>query len=262
MAALIDFVERGTGRIPLVLLHGIGFGAESFAAQLVALGRERRVVAWNMPGYGASPPVESLTFPLLAKALVALLDRLGAERADLVGHSMGGMVALEALATYPERVRSAVLTATTPLFGSRDGSFQDTFIRARTAPLDAGLSMRELAETAVPELVGEGADPATIEALKEAMGGVPPATWRAVLRCLATFDRHDSLAAIRVPVLAIAGEQDRSAPLKTMARMADAIPGARLVVFPGCGHVPMAERPEAFNREVAHFLADLPNSPA
>ena len=90
------------------------------------------------------------------------------------------------------------------------------------------------------------------------MSQVPEPTFRAAIRCLVTFDRRADLARIAVPTLLIAGEEDTNAPLKTMTRMAEAIPGARLEVLRGIGHLAPLECPDRFADIVRQFLAELP----
>src|SRR5262249_11910559 len=93
-APRIAHLERGTGA-PVVFLHGVGGGADCWAPQLDHVGARYRAIAWDMPGYGGSAPLPETTFCALANALARLLDTLDVAAAHLVGHSMGGMVALE-----------------------------------------------------------------------------------------------------------------------------------------------------------------------
>jgi pimeloyl-ACP methyl ester carboxylesterase len=242
----------------LVLMHGIGGGAETFAPQLDGLSDAFDVVAWNMPGYGGSPLAGEMTFAGLADALEGLLDELGAAKADLLGHSIGGMVAQEFVATRPGRVRSLVLSGTTAAFGSKDGSFQEKFVNDRLAPLDAGQTMAELAAVAAERLIGPAADPAAGPAIRAAMAAVPPDAYRAAIKCLASFDRFADMAAIAVPTLLIAGEVDRNAPARTMESMSRRIAGAGYACLPATGHMAPLEQPAAFNALVREFLAGVP----
>ncbi len=238
----------------VVLLHGIG-GAAWGPMLPVLAGCD--VLDWPLPGYGGSAKLADMNFPALAKALRDAMDARGMARADIIGHSIGGMVAQELFALYPARVRSLLLYATTPSFGGRDPSFAEAFLRARLGPLDAGLSMAEAAPRMLDGLMGEGADRAAAPSAIAALSAVPEAVYRATLRCLTTFDRRDTLARIAVPALLIAGEQDQAAPLRTMQRMAEAIPAARLVVIPRVGHLAHLERPAIFNAVVVSFLASV-----
>ena len=243
------FLEHGAGA-PLALLHGIGG-----AAHLWAPVHGRRTLAWNQPGYGRTALPDPLTFAALADALARDLDAAGVERADLVGHSMGGMIALEFALAHPERVERLVLYATTPAFGGRDPAFARDFLAARLGPLDAGRSMAECAATLAGGMCAPGADPAAEPAAIAAMAEVPEATYRATLACLATFDRRSGLPRLAAPTVLIAGEQDAVAPPRTMQRMAEAIAGARLIVVPGAGHLAHLEQPAAFGAALEEALA-------
>ncbi|MGH7003912.1 MAG: alpha/beta fold hydrolase, partial [Alphaproteobacteria bacterium] len=140
-----SYAAAGTGPRTLLFLHGIGGNRDSFAEQLPRLAKDWRVLSWDMPGYGASPAVTPLTFETLAEAVTAVLDAERAEKAVLVGHSLGGMIAQEAAARFPQRVAGLVLFATAPAFGGKDDTFKNEFLAQRLAPLDAGKTMPEIA---------------------------------------------------------------------------------------------------------------------
>ncbi len=239
----------------VVLLHGIG-GAVWEPTLPALAGHE--VIAWPLPGYHGAKPLPETTFPAIAAALRDALEARGVARAVLLGHSIGGMVAQEFALTFPDRVQALILYATTPAFGGRDPSFAEAFLRARLGPLDAGKSMAEAAPEMLADITAEGADPAALPAAIAALSTVPERVYRATVRCLTTFDRRSDQARIAAPTLLIAAEQDQAAPLRTMERMANAIPGAQLVVIPGAGHLAHLERPAVFNAVVARFLAALP----
>ncbi|MDM8358670.1 alpha/beta fold hydrolase [Pandoraea communis] len=254
----------GDGPLTLVLLHGIGGNRQVWPSQFetfVAAGC--RVVAWDMPGYGESAmPVEP-AMASLADSLRMLLDALGPSRFVLVGHSMGGMVAQELMARgepFTRDIAALVLCGTSPAFGKPDGDFQREFVRQRTAPLDAGKTLREMAEAIVPGMLGEpdAAARASAHALAvDAMGALTPDAYRAALQALVGFEQRAALARLTVPVLLIAGEHDTNAPPKVMARMAESIPQARYVCLPGAGHLMNLTHPAAFDAEVRAFLATL-----
>ncbi len=251
----VHHVEAGGGE-PLVFLHGVGGDSASWTPQLAAFSDGFRAIAWDMPGYGGSPALERMTFPALAQALVGLLDRLGLERVHLVGHSMGGMVAQEFAAGRPERVRTLVLSATSPAFGRPDGDFQKRFVEARIAPLEAGRTMADLADEMVETMMGPAAGAEGAAIARRSMAAVPEATYRAAIACLAAFDRREALAGYAMPVLVLAGETDANAPAPMMEKMATRIPGADYVCLAGTGHLGNLENPAAFNEAVAGFLSE------
>lgn len=249
----ITYNERGKGDTPIICLHGIGGDTSSFQPQLDGLSDLHRVIAWNMPGYGGSTALTPPTFPALADALKEFLDALGIARAHLCGQSIGGMVAMEMAATYPEYIASMALIGTTPSFGGRDNSFRDQFIAARLKPLDTGKTLAELAATFVAEITGPIATPAVIKSAQASMAAVPQATYRDIIRCLTTFNRREDIAAFAMPVCLISGEHDQNAPAKTMARMAEKIPRAEYHNILGAGHLINLEAGDKTNAILTEF---------
>ena len=250
-----NFTVLGGG--PTVLmLHGIGGGHLAFAPQLETLASSGyRAIAWDMPGYGHSAPIEPYTFKGLAQSCIRLIEALKCDNVALVGHSMGGMVAQEVIARRPDLVNKLVLCGTSASFGKADGDWQREFIAERTAPLDAGKSMAELAEVLVPQMVGPGSLPEGIQLATHCMSLVPPATYRRALEALVTFDRRANLPRIDVPTLLIAGEHDRNAPPAVMKKMADAIPRSTYIEMKGIGHLQNLEAPDDFDGFLLNFLA-------
>ena len=248
--------DAGSGRA-LVFLHGIGGNKESFDDQLDAFADRWHAISWDMPGYGDSALPPDMTWPVLADALAALLDHLDHKKAVIVGHSMGGMVAQEFVASHPNRVSALVLSGTSPAFGKPGGDWQQKFLDARLAPIERGLTPADIADELVAGMFGDDPDPAAMRRAAACMAQVGPETYRAALQCLVTFDRRDALAGIRCPTLVLAGEKDGNAPAAMMEKMAAKIPGARYHCMPGLGHLANFERPDVFNAVIADFLSDL-----
>jgi pimeloyl-ACP methyl ester carboxylesterase len=255
VTAIPTFTTLGGG--PTVLmLHGIGGGHLSFAPQVESLATAGyRAVAWDMPGYGHSAPIEPYTFKGLAQSCVQLIESLKTKSVILVGHSMGGMVAQEVVARRPELVSRLVLCGTSPAFGKPEGDWQREFVAQRTAPLDAGKTMAELAETLVPQMVGPGSLPEGVRLAAHCMGLVPAATYRRALECIVTFDRRANLPNINVPTLLVAGEHDRNAPPAVMKKMAQAIPRSTYIEMKGIGHLQNLEAPDEFDGLLLNFLS-------
>jgi 3-oxoadipate enol-lactonase len=243
-------------RPPIVMLHGIGGGKAQWAPQLDLLALNGwRAIAWDMPGYGESAlPAGDYTFADLAVSLTRLLDALSIERAIVLGHSMGGMVALEAYAHAPERFAGLILACTSAAFGKSDGDWQRQFVAERQAPLDAGLGMTGMAARQVLRMMSEAAPVEAREQAIAIMGAVPEATYRSALRCLVTFDRREVLRRIAVPTLVVAAAEDSQAPPPVMEKMAGRIAGAEFEILAGCGHLASLEQPAAFGALVLEFL--------
>ncbi len=240
-------------RPPLLFLHGIGADADIWREECAALAP---ALALPLPGYGDAPRLAEPSVAAYARAVRDRLAAAGPDRVVAVGHSLGGMVALELALLAPERVAALVLVAAPAAFGSRDGRFQRRFLEERLAPLAAGRTLAELAPEAVPALCGPAPDPEGVRRAVAAMARVPEAAYRDALAALAGFDRRDALPRLTQPVLVVAGPHDRRVPPRTLRRLAAALPRATLAVVEGAGHLVPFERPRAFRAVLRRFLAE------
>lgn len=239
----------------VIFLHGIGGAARGWAPQAASFSKAGfNPVPLDLPGYGARPPVESMTFDDLAADIEAVIDRDKLQRPILVGHSMGGMIAQTLLRRRPDGYRAAVLAGTSPAFGNPEGDFQKKFVAARLAPLESGKTMPELAPEIVDGMMGPAPDTHGRALAIDLMGATPASTYRAAVLCLVQFDERANLGKIRCPVLCLVGEHDRNAPAPMMERMAAKIPGAKYVCLPGIGHLPNLEASQAFDKAILDFL--------
>ena len=243
---------------PVVCLHGIGGDRTSFADQLGQLGG-RRVIAWNMPGYGGSDPLMQMDFAALSGAVVALLDALGIATVHLVGQSIGGMIAQEVAIRSSDRVASLGLIATTPAFGGRDDSFRQAFVAARLGPLDAGADMATLAQQAIPAIIGPAASAEMRQLAIAAMGRIDETTFRQVVSCLVTFNRRADQHRISQPCCLIAGSHDTNSPARVMAKMADGLANATFHIVDQAGHLVNSECPKTVNTILTAFFNRVEN---
>src|ERR1700710_215531 len=239
---------------PLVFLHGIGGTARVWRGQLDAFGDRYHAIAWDMPGYGGSAPLQSVSIAALANALKDFLGNVGAAKPVIVGHSIGGMIVQQLLTHDPIIAESVVLAQTSPAFGKPDGDWQKEFLDARLGPLDRGETMASLAPKVVADLVGDDADPAGIELACACMASVPEASYRAAMTSMLGFDLRKSLGQISVPTLVIAGTRDKNAPAPMVKKMASFIPNATYVELEGVGHLVALEQPNEFNAVLDDFL--------
>jgi 3-oxoadipate enol-lactonase len=239
---------------PLVFLHGIGGAARVWRGQLDAFGDRYHAIAWDMPGYGGSAPLQGVSIPALAQALKDFLQQVGAIKPIIVGHSIGGMIVQQLLVHDPIIAEYVVLAQTSPAFGRSDGNWQKEFLDARLGPLDRGETMASLAPRVVADLVGDHADPAGLELACACMASVPEASYRAAMMSMLGFDLRKSLGQISVPTLVIAGSKDKNAPAPMVKKMASFIPNATYVELEGVGHLVALEQPAEFNAVLGDFL--------
>jgi 3-oxoadipate enol-lactonase len=239
--------EAGAGPV-LALLHGLGGSRLSWEPQLAGLADRHRVVAWDMPGYGASRPLDgAVTFAALADAVIDFLDTIGAEAAHLAGISFGGMIAQYVAARHPSRVLSLSLLSTSPAFGL-DGTKPDEWRAARLAPLDAGREPAEFAGDVLAAIAGPHISAAAMAGQQAAMARVAGSALRASIECLVTHDSTALLPMIAAPTLCMVGDLDEETPVAYGFALADLIPNARLTVIPMAGHLLNVEAPDAVNR--------------
>lgn len=239
----------------LVFLHGVGGSHAAWGRQLPYFtARGDRPLAWNQPGYAGTPPVEPYDLEHVALALKDFIERVAQGPVVLVGHSMGGFVAQEAYARFPQLVRALALCFTSAAFGGSGGDFQRRFVAERLAPLDAGESMADIAERLMPTMRGRSSEDQGLALAQRIMSEVAPQTYRKAVQLLTEFDRRAQLPNIAVPTLLVAGSDDRTAPPTVMERMAQKIPAAEYVLLDGCGHLGPMDQPDAFNLALASFL--------
>jgi 3-oxoadipate enol-lactonase len=239
---------------PLVFLHGIGGAARAWRRQIADFSNGYHAVAWDMPGYGGSQPLSTVTMATLADALQAFLTVIAAKQPIIVGHSIGGMIVQEWLIKYPALASAVALAQTSPAFGKAEGDWQKSFIEARLGPLERGETMASLAPRLVAELVGDVPDADGMTLARDCMANVPEMSYRASMMALLGFDRRHNLKDIRLPTLVLSGSMDKNAPAPMMAKMASYIPRATYVELEGAGHLVNLERPDAFNSALKQFL--------
>ena len=239
---------------PLLFLHGIGGAARAWRGQLDFFKHRYRTIAWDMPGYGGSAPLPTVSIAALAEALQDFLQQVSATKPILVGHSIGGMIVQQVLATNPSIASAVVLAQTSPAFGKPDDDWQKACIEARLGRLDRGETLASLAPSLVRELVGDDPDIGGMELARDCMASVPEATYRATMLSMLGFDQRSALKDIVVPTLLLSGAKDKNAPAPMMAKMAAHIPSSKYVELEGVGHLANLERPGTFNAALDTFL--------
>ncbi|MBL8749158.1 MAG: alpha/beta fold hydrolase [Planctomycetes bacterium] len=247
----------GKGQLA-VLLHGYPLDHRMWLDTMHGpLAERRTLVAIDLRGHGASPWCGDAmhTMDLLADDVAAVVHTISDEPVDVVGLSMGGYVAQAVWARHPQLVRSLCLVDTKAKGdddagkAGRDAAMRTVLEKGRPA-IAAAMAGKLLAPRAETDPHGM-----LLRArLHSMVEGQPVETIVADLRGMRERpDRTPMLASITVPTLVVVGSEDALTPPDEAKRVAGAIPGARCVVVPGCGHLTPMENPAAFAREVSAF---------
>jgi pimeloyl-ACP methyl ester carboxylesterase len=249
--------ERAGDGPPLVLLHGFTHDSRAWRPQLQSLADQFTVIAWDAPGAGQSPdPPESFGIGDWADCLARFLDVVGVHSAHIVGLSWGGLLAQEFYRRHSEQVLSLVLADT---YAGWKGSLPEPIPEERLAAClrDASLPPAEFVPRYLPGMFSESPRPEVRDELRRIMSDFHPLGFRLMATALARADTRDLLPTIRVPTLLIWGDADARSPMAIAHQLHDAIPGARLAVIPGAGHVSNLENPVRFNAEVCDFCRSV-----
>ena len=271
----VHLQRAGAGGLPLLLLHGFGASTFSWRKVLSSLASERLVVAFDRPAFGLTqrpmPPFPGGISPYSPGAQVdltiGLLDRLGVDRAVLVGNSAGGTIALLAALEHPERVAGLVLVDPAVYAGGGAPGWVRPLLRLPQMRRLGPLLVRSIRERGRDLIETAWHDPSRItpDVLEGYTRPLQAENWDRALWELTLASAESDLAArlgeLDLPVLVITGDDDRIVPTEQSVRLAGEITGAQLVVIPSCGHVPQEECPAAWLTAVESFLADLPSEP-
>jgi non-heme chloroperoxidase len=238
---------------PVVFLHGYTDSSFSYSRLLPHLSPERHhAYALDQRGHGDSDrPDQGYAVDDFAADVVAFLDALRIERASLVGHSLGSVIARRVAETHPHRVERLVLIGAVPT--PVNAGIQDFLevVRSLPEPVPADFVHDFQVSTLHVPVPESFLAQVVAESLK-----VPARVWREVLERLAEADDSHELAGLRTPTLLLWGDRDAYFPRQEQDHLAAAMPNARLTVYPETGHSPHWERPEQVARDLGTFLTE------
>ncbi len=241
----------------LVLSPSLGTGHAMWDPQVAALTQRFRVIRYDPRGHGRSPvPPEPYEIGDLAEDVVRLLDRHTVEKAHYCGLSLGAMTGIALAADHPDRVDRLVLCSTTAQFPSPDPWIE----RAETVRAKGTVA---IADAVVERWLTPGfaaAHPDVLARLKSMIEQTPDEGYAACCGAIARMDLRGALPRIMAPTLVISAEQDPATPPEVLARVAAAIPGARLEVLSPAAHLANIEQPEAWIKVVLGHLNDHPGT--
>jgi pimeloyl-ACP methyl ester carboxylesterase len=247
----IAWESRGAGAAVL-LVQGLGYARWGWDPVVPGLAERFRVLTFDNRGIGESDkPAGPYTAREMAADAMQVLDEAGLERAHVVGSSLGGMIAQEVAAAAPERVDKLVLCSTTP--GGPDAVPMPA-VTVRLLGEAAKLPPEEALRQFVANALGSAAPPALVDEIYARRIASPPdpAGWRAQAAAGTTFPGVDG--AITAPTLIVHGTDDNVVDCGNAQLLAARIPGARVELIPGGGHLFFWEQPDTFIRIVSEFL--------
>ncbi|MGY0233475.1 alpha/beta fold hydrolase [Longispora urticae] len=231
---------------PIVLLHAFPLSSAMFAAVDLP-----DLITPDLAGFGTSAvPAGEPTLDTLADDVVAELDRRGLDRVILGGVSMGGYVTMAVLRRYPERIGALILADT------RAGADAPDAAANRLRMAESVLAGGDDTEPLAARMLAPGSP--VLEEVQRGVRAARPAAVAWAQRAMAARpDSFDTLRQVTVPTVVLVGELDTTTPPAEARRIADAVPGARLVTIPGAGHLPPWERPAEFTAAVRAFTSQL-----
>jgi pimeloyl-ACP methyl ester carboxylesterase len=230
--ATLRYDATGTGE-PVVLIHGLSGSSRWWRHNVPVFARSHRVFVLDLAGYGRARRQRSLGVREDAALIAAWLDNQQLQHVTLIGHSMGGHIALRVAALRPERVKNLVLACASGLL---DGH-----------PVRVALKL--------PRAVVTGRKSFVPRILLDAARAGLPNMWRSTMHLLGD-NVLDVLPGLNVRTLVIWGARDALVPARLGRALAAAIPGARYEEIKAAGHVVMVDAPERFNSLVLDFLGE------
>ncbi len=251
----MSLIDEGTG-VPLLFVHGFPLSRGAWQKQVDAFASSHHVIAPDLTGFGESPGKPGpATMAQFAADLHTLLQQLETGPVVLIGHSMGGYVALAFARQFPEMLRGLVLV------GTRAGADTPEAAAGRrtTAEKVKAEGTQSVIDTMTPKMLAPGnQDPNMANQVRSFMASATSAGVIGAL--LGMAERPDSTAilptlSLSVPTLVVTGSEDALIPPAESEKMAQLIPGSRLNVIPNAGHLVAFERPEEFNRALKEWLA-------
>ena len=245
-----QYQEAGQG-FPLVLLHGLGSSAEDWEFQLPAFAPRFRVIALNLRGFGGSARGSGrLSIPRFADDVWAQLQQLGVRRFHLVGHSMGGAVALQVALDHPQAVARMVITNSVPSF--RPKTLQQHFEVWYRQIVMRLFGPARLARIGAMRMY-PGPEQQALRDKSAARGARNGRSYLESLRALTRWSVVDRLRELTMPVLVVAAEHDYFSR-EDMLQFAHGLPKGRFHLFEGTHHGLPLEAPQLFNPLVLKFL--------
>jgi pimeloyl-ACP methyl ester carboxylesterase len=233
----------------ILLIHGSGVSARSWAPQFEDLGQGLRVLAIDLPGHGDSDAKPEATVQTYADAARALLEALGVGPVFVAGHSLGGAVAVAFAGRYPNMVKGLILLSTCAKLPEADGSLGGLLWY-----LPGPIRKLVFFSMAKKILFAPGARDRAVQVGMEEIRACRPETILKDVAATKGMNVEEVARGLRIPSLILCGSRDKLTPPALSERLNDLIPGSRLLVLDGVGHMLPLEAPERVNRQIREFI--------
>jgi pimeloyl-ACP methyl ester carboxylesterase len=260
--ATVNYVEIGEGR-PILFVHGISGCWQNWLENVPHFGRGHRAIALDLPGFGSSPmPSWEIDMPAYGRLLHDFCVELGLEQVTLVGNSMGGFVALEAVTEFPQHFERLALVSAAGILNTWNPEARATITAYGWKKFGPGVADRGRWIVSHPRsrrllLSPFFRYPNRLGAellLEQLEGGARCPGFEPALLALIRRDIRERLARIEMPTLVVWGLSDRVIPVAAAISYHRRIPQSRLEIFERTGHLPQLERPARFNAVLDDFL--------
>ncbi len=247
--------EAGTGELVL-FMHGIGGNRTNWTDQLARFGDHYLAVAWDARGYNGSEDYDGeLDFSDFARDILRVLKFYGRKKLHLVGLSMGGRIAQDFYALYPQHVATLTIVASFTGFQNFSDADRQKFLSLRLKPLvEEGKEPRHIAPVVARTLCSPNATEEQYQRLVASMAALHKGSYIKTVKATTLFDRTADLEKIAVPTLLVFGEADTLTTADMGRQMHARIKGSTLVVVPKAGHLVNLEQPQAFEAALEAFL--------
>jgi 3-oxoadipate enol-lactonase len=257
--------ESGTGELVL-FMHGIGGNRTNWTRQVQNFGEHCLAVAWDARGYNGSEDYDGeLDFSDFARDILRLLKFYGRKKLHLVGLSMGGRIAQDFYALFPQHVATLTIVASFTGFQNFSDADRQKFLSLRLKPLvEEGKEPRDIAPVVAKTLCSPNATEEQYQRLVASMAALHKGSYIKTVKATTLYDRTAELDRIAVPTLLVFGEADTLTTADMGRQMHARIKGSKLVVVPKSGHLVNLEQPDAFEAALEPFLfqhrgkADVP----
>lgn len=238
---------------PVILVHGVGSRRENWAGVVERLKSDFRCVTYDLRGHGDSPsPDGPFGLDELIADLDALRARLGIEKAHVIGHSLGGMIAPAYARAHPDRVLSVGLLSTAAFRPAEDRAKLQAFMAVMREKGIAAVLDTLASRWFTDRFIAEHRD--VVEARKRQVLDTDPGVYLNVYRLYAETEMGPWLHEVAAPALVLTGELDAGCNPGLNRQMAAALPNAELVILDGLKHSIQAEAPEPVAAHLARFL--------